>query len=77
MELLASALQSGVGEAVVDATGLDGLYDIALDFVDESARDAGPTLFEALQQQLGLKLEAGKGPVEVVVIDHVEKPSEN
>jgi uncharacterized protein (TIGR03435 family) len=34
-------------------------------------------LFDALQQQLGLKLESGKGPVEVIVIDHIEKPSEN
>ena len=37
----------------------------------------GEKLFEAIQRQLGLKLEARKGPVEVVVIDHVEKPSEN
>jgi uncharacterized protein (TIGR03435 family) len=40
-------------------------------------RTPGPTVFEAVQWQLGLKLEARKGPVEVVVIDHVEKPSEN
>jgi len=77
MKLLAGNLQGYVGGAVIDATGLNGLYDIRLDFSDESTPDGGPTLFEALQQQLGLKLEAGKGPVEVVVIDHVEKPSEN
>jgi uncharacterized protein (TIGR03435 family) len=77
MGALASALQGYVGEPVVDATGLSGLFDVSLDFTDESAPDAGPALFEALQNQLGLKLEAGKGPVEVVVIDHVEKPSEN
>jgi uncharacterized protein (TIGR03435 family) len=41
--------------------------------VDSSA----PSLFDALQEQLGLKLESGKGPVEVIVIDHVERPSPN
>jgi uncharacterized protein (TIGR03435 family) len=78
MKLLAATLQGWTGDTVVDATGLTGLYDLNLDFnPDESTSSEGPTVFEAVQRQLGLKLEAGKGPVEVVVIDHVEKPSVN
>jgi uncharacterized protein (TIGR03435 family) len=81
MKLLAGVLSGYTGDAVLDATGLTGLFDLTLDFsVDESMsadRTPGPTIFEAVQWQLGLKLEARKGPVEVIVIDHVEKPSEN
>jgi uncharacterized protein (TIGR03435 family) len=78
MKLLAATLQGWIGDTVVDATGLTGLYDFNLDFnVDESTSSEGPTVFEAVQRQLGLKLEARKGPVEVIVIDHVEKPSSN
>jgi len=77
MKLLAATLQGWIGDTVVDATGLTGLYDLNLDFnVDEGKPDEGPTIFEAVQQ-VGLKLEVRKGPVEVVVIDHVEKPSVN
>ena len=78
MKLLAATLQGWIGDTVVDATGLTGLYDLNLDFnFDESISSEGPTIFEAVQRQLGLKLEAGKGPDEVVVIDHAEKPSVN
>jgi len=77
MKLLAATLQGWIGDTVVDATGLTGLFDLNLDFnVDEGKPDEGPTIFEAVQR-LGLKLEARRGPVEVVVIDHVEKPSAN
>jgi uncharacterized protein (TIGR03435 family) len=66
---------------VVDRTGLDGYYEFTLEWTPES-RSAdgtpGPSLFLALQEQLGLKVEAGKGPVQVFVIDRIEKvPSEN
>lgn len=81
MKLLAAALQGFVHDPVLDTTGLPGIFDLTLDFsVDESMsadRTPGPTIFEAVQWQLGLKLEPRKGPVEVVVIDHVEKPSGN
>jgi uncharacterized protein (TIGR03435 family) len=78
MKLLATTLQGFIGDAVVDETGLAGRFDLNLDFnVDERASSEGPTVFEAVQRQLGLKLEPRKGPVEVIVIDHVEKPSAN
>jgi uncharacterized protein (TIGR03435 family) len=78
MELLAATLQGYIGDKVVNATGLNGLFDFTLNFnLDESMSAEGPTIFEAVQRQLGLKLDAGKGPVEVVVIDHVERPTAN
>ncbi len=78
MEALASTLQGFIGDKVIDATGLTGRYDVTLDFnVDESKSMEGTTIFEAVQRGLGLKLESTKGPVDVIVIDHVEKPSAN
>jgi uncharacterized protein (TIGR03435 family) len=78
MKQLAGALRGYIGDPVLDETGLTGLYDLNLDFtIDESLSAEGPRIFEAVQDQLGLKLEARKGPVEVVVIDHAEKPSGN
>jgi uncharacterized protein (TIGR03435 family) len=44
---------------------------------DETSPDAGPSIFAAIQDTLGLRLVAGKEPVDVLVIDHVEKPTEN
>jgi len=76
---------------VLDQTGLAGKYDFSLNWTPDEFQftglgvklppkpesDADPDLFTAIQQQLGLKLEATKAPAEVLVIDHVEKPSEN
>jgi bla regulator protein blaR1 len=85
-------LTGQVGGPVFDETGIAGNFDFSMDWsptdntpkslpdaVDErTAPEAtGPSLFTALKEQLGLKLEAGKGPVDVLVIDHAEKPSEN
>jgi uncharacterized protein (TIGR03435 family) len=69
-----------VGRIVVDKTGLSGNYDIELKWTPDDQQgtpDAGPTLFTALEEQLGLKLVPAKGPVDTFVVDHVEKPSEN
>jgi uncharacterized protein (TIGR03435 family) len=66
---------------VLDRTGLSGRFDIHFEFVPNdglvSPDDVGPSIFTALREQLGLKLSAAKGPVEVLVIDHVERPSGN
>jgi uncharacterized protein (TIGR03435 family) len=72
------------GRPVSDKTGLTGKYDFVLKYQgrtdqDRSADDMDPTppLDRALTEQLGLKVETAKGPVKVLVIDHVEKPTEN
>jgi uncharacterized protein (TIGR03435 family) len=67
------------GKTVIDKTGLDGIFDFHLEYSPDQTDDAtrGPSIFTALQEQLGLKLEATKGPVKVFVIDRLEKPSDN
>jgi uncharacterized protein (TIGR03435 family) len=79
MATFASALSGKLGRSVVDRTGLKGFYDFLLTWTpDEAQADApGPSLFTALQEQLGLKLESMKGPVEILVVDRAERPSEN
>ena len=75
-------LANMVGQPVNDATGLKGKYDFILKWIEDrgrpSADDSGPNIFEALQAQLGLKLESKKAMVDVLVVDHIEKtPTEN
>jgi uncharacterized protein (TIGR03435 family) len=81
LSALASVLSSqGLNHAVVDKTGLTGTYDITLRWSpdDIASPDASlPSLFTALQEQLGLKLQYNKNPIDVIVIDHIEKPSAN
>jgi len=76
--MLASVLSNQLNRPVTDKTGLTARYAIDLQFAPEDVpADPHPSLFTALQEQLGLKLEGRKSPSEVLVIDHVEKPSEN
>ena len=76
---LISALTQTLGRTVEDrTTGLTGKYDLKLDWAtDDEASETGPSIFTAIQEQLGLKLESTKGPVEVLIVDHVERPSGN
>jgi bla regulator protein blaR1 len=76
MPRLAEHLSDVTGRPVVDRTGLDGTYGITLKY-SRSDSDDNPSIFTAVQEQLGLKLEPGRAPVDVLVIDHIEKPSAN
>jgi uncharacterized protein (TIGR03435 family) len=83
-ETLTQELSSELGRVVIDRTGIQGRYDLALKWTPQSGMndsasqpDAGPSFFTALTEEVGLKLESAKGPVKVLVIDHVEMPTEN
>jgi uncharacterized protein (TIGR03435 family) len=86
-------LSQQLGRPVIDKTGLKGLYNIKLQWTPELGEvlvkpggaepspppldPSGPSIFTAVQEQLGLRLESAKGPVEVLVIDGVQRPTEN
>jgi uncharacterized protein (TIGR03435 family) len=75
---LVGSLSHPAGRLIIDKTGLTGKYQVDLTWAWEDDPNAtGPSLFTALQEQLGLKLEPARAPVEVVVIDRLERPSEN
>jgi bla regulator protein blaR1 len=90
MEGFARRLQSYLGRAIVDRTGLAGYYDGDFEFTAEIAIPPPPpgrphpyegrvfpSIFSVLPQQLGLRLESGRGPVDVLVIESIERPTEN
>jgi uncharacterized protein (TIGR03435 family) len=84
---LINVLSGALASPVVDNTGLKGFYSFKLEYTDprfqrrgnpsQSAVDSPPDIFGAVQEQLGLKLEAKKAPVEVLIVDHAERASEN
>ena len=79
MEVLAGMLARPTGRPVADRTGIQGRYDIVLEYVDAESTDSRlPSIFTAVREQLGLRLEKQKVPVQPLVIDHVDKvPLEN
>jgi uncharacterized protein (TIGR03435 family) len=85
MPMLANTLSRPLRRKVIDETGLKGSYSFTLRFAPEakpgrpeSAPETDvPTIFNALREQLGLMLKPGKGPVDVFVVDHAEKPAAN
>jgi uncharacterized protein (TIGR03435 family) len=89
---LAHLLSQWVGRSVIDKTGLAGKYDFTLKWTPgpdvlrgppegpvapPPPDPSGPSIFTALQEDLGLRLQSARGPVEILVIDHVEKPDAN
>jgi len=80
MAQFAYQLSREIGRPVFDKTGIEGAFDITLEYAPVNSADAGPrpSIFTAIQERTGLRLEAAKGPVEILVIDHMEKlPTEN
>jgi bla regulator protein BlaR1 len=77
MARLADLLSAKTDRPVLDRTGVSGVFDIDLKWGTDSDTDSGPSPFTAVQEQLGLKLQASRSPVEVLVIDHIDKPSKN
>jgi uncharacterized protein (TIGR03435 family) len=91
VERLAASLSRVLGQTVLDGTSIEGVYDITLRWTPDDPQaflspaipsetksdDSGPSLFTAIQEQLGLRLEAGRGPVEVLVLDRADHPSAN
>jgi uncharacterized protein (TIGR03435 family) len=85
-------LSNTTGRTIVDKTGFTGTFDAKMEYLPEMAQgmpatgdgaapaaveNVAPSLFTALQERLGLKLESERGPVEILVIDRVERPTEN
>jgi uncharacterized protein (TIGR03435 family) len=76
-----------VDRPVIDKTGLAGVYNFSMDFSyrplsatqpeGAASEPTSPDIFTALQKQLGLKLEAGRGPIRELIVDHVEQPSQD
>jgi uncharacterized protein (TIGR03435 family) len=77
MEALANYVGNRLGRIVVDKTGLSESYDFTLEWAPEGVNSSFPYLATALHEQLGLRLESQKSPVEVLVIDSLKRPSEN
>jgi uncharacterized protein (TIGR03435 family) len=76
MAQLAYVLAGQFERPIIDETGLAGDFDFRLEWAPDDSAD-GPSIFTALQEQLGLRLESARGPVEYLVIDHVGKPESN
>lgn len=80
ISIIAETLSEITGRVVVAKTGLPDRYDLKLEWTPDNSADtnaSAPSLFTAIQEQLGLKLESAKESVPVLVVDHIEQPSAN
>jgi uncharacterized protein (TIGR03435 family) len=82
---LARVLSQQIGRPIADETGLKGAYNFKLNWTPDmdpnstatSTADSGPSIFTAVQEQLGLRLESAKVPVRVLVVDHIDRPDQD
>jgi uncharacterized protein (TIGR03435 family) len=91
MSIFAQTLARRLGRSVIDTTELNGSYDLRLEWTPDERQvpgpvengklagteSGGPSLFSAIQEQIGLKLDPIKAPVEVIIIDRAERPQQN
>jgi uncharacterized protein (TIGR03435 family) len=77
MARLADLLAAKTDRPVLDKTEVSGVFDIDLKWSADSDTEAGPSLFTAVQEQLGLRLQASKSPIEALIIDRIDRPSKN
>jgi uncharacterized protein (TIGR03435 family) len=78
MSMLAGYISNRLGQIVVDQTGLTSVYDFTLEWSPEETTDSPhPSLVTALREQLGLTLESRKAAIQVLVIDNLQRPTEN
>jgi uncharacterized protein (TIGR03435 family) len=74
-------VQRAADRPVIDRTGLDGFFDFTLEWTPDTAQadapSTGPSIYTAIEEQLGLKLQPQKARIEFLVVDHVEKPARN
>lgn len=77
MRALAQYLAVDLGRPVTDETSLTGTHAFTLEWTPDNSHDSGPSVFTAIEEQLGLRLESRKAPVETLVIERAEKPSDN
>src|SRR5581483_10862649 len=70
-------VQQAADRPVIDKTGLAGFFDFVLEWTPDRSDGAGLSIYSAIEQQLGLKLQSNKSPMEFLVIDHAEKPAVN
>ena len=80
MSDLVDLISEDVGRTVIDKTGFTRVFNFLLDFAplrEGTPSSSGPTLFTAVQEQLGLRLQSASGPVDVLLVDRVERPPAN
>jgi uncharacterized protein (TIGR03435 family) len=77
MDRFAEVLSRQMDLPVVNRTGIEGAFDLTLTWTPLDSKDGGPSIFTAIQEQLGLRLQSQKAPIQVLVIDRAEKPSDN